>query len=240
MKRLIFLCIFLSLFQISCSNKDELPESLLWINGTHAVLTKANRGDVNRFGTVAHNRKNSEMFKTILEDSWGVTTKKELDDMIDSLTVGRHNPVFLEEAEEYGITEMSREEFEYELRGVNDREVAMYFRNMFEACQAFGENAIMGWDLSRATQLCACGYIIDFYSYDEAVDKSLAIGKIIQQHFNSWDDFYASYLYGYAYWSEDDLEDPKSDYSQRVKILKELKANSKSPLNLDWNMSLTR
>jgi hypothetical protein len=175
-----------------------------------------------------------------LADSWEITTKEDLDSMIDSLSKGRHNPMFLEEAEEYGITIMSKAEFESELKGIDDREVIMYFRNMHEAYQAFGDKAILGWDLSRATQLCAYGYIAEFYSYDEAVDKALAVGKTIQNNFDSWDDFYASYLFGYAYWSGDDLEDPKSEYSRRVKILSNLRKDKKSPLNLDWNLSLSK
>jgi hypothetical protein len=240
MARFALLIIFLSLFQAGCSSKVDTPESILWINGTHAVLTKVNRGDINRFGTFAQNSSNKKEFKDILESSWGVTSKQELEDMIDTLAVGRHNVMFLLEAQEYGITDMSRAEFEYELGFVNGRELVMYFRNMFEAYQAYREKAILGWDLSRATQLCAFGYVADYYSYDEAVNKALAIGRIIQDAFGSWDDFYASYFYGYAYWSEDDLEDPQSDYSKRVKILSDIKADSNSPLNLAWYLDLSK
>ena len=181
-----------------------------------------------------------QCFEITLDNSWEIKTKEDLDLMIDSLGNGMHNPIFLGEAEEYGITGMSRAVFESELKEVDDREIVMFFRNMFEAYQTFGDKAILGWDLSRATQLCAYGYIAEFYSYVEAVEKALAVGRIIQSQFGSWDDFYASYLFGYAYWSEDDLEDPQSDYSQRVKILKDLKADPKSPLNLDWYLNLSK
>jgi hypothetical protein len=86
------------------------------------------------------------MFKDSLEKSWEVKTKDDLDSMIDTLSEGRHNPKFLEKANEYGISYMSRDEFEPEIKSVDDRETIMYFRNMFEAYQAFGDNAIMGWD----------------------------------------------------------------------------------------------
>jgi hypothetical protein len=201
-------------------------------------LTKVNGGNVNRFGTVAPSSSNRTIMRNTLLNSWEITTKEELDSMIDSLVMGRHNPQFLEKAEEYGITSMNREQFESELSGVDSREAIMYFRNMYEAYHGFGDKAIMGWDLSRATQLCAYGYIAELYSYDEAVDKALAVGRIIQDTFTSWDTFYTSYFFGYAYWSEDDLEDPKSNYLQRVKIFYDLKEDPKSPLNLDWNLDL--
>jgi hypothetical protein len=240
MARWILSLTCLSLFQTACSNKNDVPESILWINGTHAVLTKVNGYNVNRFGTVARSSSNRTMMRNTLVDSWEITTREDLDQMIDSLIEGRHNPMFLEEAEEYGITIMSRDEFESELKGVDDRETIMYFRNMFEAYQAFGEKAILGWDLSRATHLCAFGYIAEFYSYDEAVDKALAVARIIQKQFGSWEDFYTSYLFGYAYWSEDDLEDSRSGYSQRVKIVNDLKKDKKSPLNLSWYLDLSK
>ncbi|MCL2043787.1 MAG: DUF1266 domain-containing protein [Treponema sp.] len=240
MSRIILLFMAISLFLTSCSNREEIPESVFWINGTHAVLTKANGADINRFGTLARNSTNRTRVRNTLDSSWGITTKEDLDYMIDSLVIGRHNQQFLEEAEEYGITRMNREQFETELSNVDSREAIMYFQNMYNAYHGFRDKAIMGWDLSRATQLCAFGYIAEFYTYDEAVDKALAIGRIIQSTFTTWDTFYTSYFFGYAYWSEDDLEDPNSNYSQRVRIFYNLKEDPKSPLNLAWNLELIR
>ena len=240
MNRLILLFMSLFLILTSCANREDIPDSIFWINGTHAVLTKVNNADINRFGTMAPSNTNRTRVLNTLDNSWDITTREDLDYMIDTLVVGRHNPFFLEQAIAYGITSMTRSEFELEIRAVQERELVMFFRNMFEAYEAFGERAILGWDLSRATQLCAFGYIAEFYTYDEAVDKALAIGKVIQSQFNSWDDFYSSYFYGYAYWSEDDLENPRSEYSRRVSIFNNLKADSKSPLNLNWNLELIR
>ena len=235
---LILLFMGFSFFNIACSKTEEIPEPLFWINGTHAVLTKVNGADINRFGTLPANSVNRTRVRNTLESFWDITSREDLDYMIDTLAVGRHNPMFLEEAEEYGITSMTREEFESELANVNDREAIMYFRNMFEAYETFGEQAILGWDLSRATQLSAFGYVAGFYTYDEAIEKALAVGRIIQSHFNSWDEFYNSYFFGYAYWSEDDLDDSQSEYIRRINIFNELKSDPNSPLALDWFLDL--
>lgn len=239
----IISAIFLSVFLGSCSTKplnagDDTPLSIQWINGTYAVLTKVNSDDVTVFGGMAHNFLNKQIILASLEEWWGVTTKAEMDEMIDSLAIGRHNPMFLQEAEEYGIIYMSESEFQEALKEVDKRLDVIYFQNMFDAYQKFGENAISAWDLSRAVQLCADGYIADFYSYEEATNKAIKIGEQIQSTFNSWDDFYESYLFGYAYWSEDDTDDPNSNYAQRVEILSQLKEDDKSPLHLDWNLDL--
>ena len=224
----------------SGTKPSDTPPSILWLNGTYAVLTKINRGDVTIFGGVAHNNINKRDIMMALDDSWDVSTKAELDEMIDSLTVGRHNARFLDEIEEYEISYMSKSEFDEALGELDNRLDVMFFQNMFDAYQKFGENAIMGWDLSRAVQLCAYGYIADFYSYDEATDKARKVGTVIQKTFDSWDDFFASYLYGYEYWSEDDIEDANSSYVKRVKILDELKKDDKSPLHLDWHLDLAK
>lgn len=220
------------------SEASNVSEPIQWCNGTYAVLTKLNNGNISIFGGMAHNIVNKQVMLKTLDEAWGVTTKEELDEMIGSLTAGHHNPVFLEEAEEYGITDMTPNEFEAALEGVKSSEAANYFKNMFDAYQQFEGNAIMGWDLSRAVQLCAYGYIADFYSYEDSTNAAIEICKQIQNTFDSWDDFFASYLYGYVYWSEDDVDDPKSDYAERVKLLQDLKFDKTSPLNLDWNLDL--
>jgi uncharacterized lipoprotein YehR (DUF1307 family) len=123
---LVLLAMGLTFFQLACSNKKDIPEAVLWINGTHAVLTKINKGNVNQFGTMASNVISKAMVQKSLADSWGVTTKQELDEMVDSLVIGLHNPRFLDEAEEYGITDMTKNEFEAELSAVSNREAVMY------------------------------------------------------------------------------------------------------------------
>jgi len=240
--------LLLSVFLGGCGSKPaadtsppaaDTPPSILWLNGTYAILTKANECDVYVFGGMKSNMLNKQIMLASLDEWWGLTNKEEMDEMIDSLVVGRHNPMFLEEIEEYGIIDMSKSEFDEALQDVDDRLDVLYFQNMFDAYQRFGEKAIMGWDLSRAVQLCADGYIAGFYTYEEATDKARKIGVIIQNTFDSWDDFFASYFHGYAYWSDDDIEDANSEYTARMKILNELKNDDKSPLNLDWDLDLS-
>ena len=237
--------IILALFLGGCGTKplddaqpSETTPSVLWLNGTHAVLTKVNYGDVYLFGGMALNNRNRQMTLIALDRWWGVTDKAEMDEMIDLLVNGRHNTAFLEEIEETNIIYMNKSEFDEALKEVTDRLDVIYYQNMFDAYQSFGENAILGWDLSRAVQLCADGYVAGFYSYEEATDKARIIGEKIQNIFDSWDDFYASYFYGYAYWSEDDKEDEKSGYAERIIIFEELKKDENGPLNLDWRLDL--
>lgn len=241
MERVLLVSMGLSLFLTSCTGRNENQNSLLWINGTYAVLTASNGGNLSQFGGMARNAANTTTIRQALSNSWGVNSREELSETIDALVNELHNQRFLQEIQRYdGITTMSQTQFEAALSRVANRGTAMHIRNMYEAYQAFGEKAILGWDLSRATQLAAWGYIAEFYTYEEAVDRALSISRIIQSQFNSWDDFYASYLYGFAWWSEADIEDPQSNYSRRVNIFNELKSDPQSPLNLNWNLNLVR
>ena len=234
----ICLIIFFGGCNVVGSKNAATSKPILWINGTYAVLTKINNQDVNIFGGVKPNIFNKQVALNLLKESWEVTTKDELDDQIYFLTKGEMNKSFLEEVDYYEISSYGESEFDEAIKEVQDSNDVSYFQNMFDAYNKFGDKAILGWDLSRATQLCASGYIADFYTYEEATDKALVIGKQIQNTFNSWDDFFDSYLYGYVFWSEDDINDPNSKYAERVKILDELRKDPNSPLKLDWNLDL--
>ena len=82
------------------------------------------------------------------------------------------------------------------------------------------------------------GYAAGYCTYEEAMDQSLKAAKVAQKAFDSWDEYNQSYLYGYAYWSEEDLEDSSSSAGQRAAILKDLKADGS--FNMDWNTTLKK
>ena len=96
----------------------------------------------------------------------------------------------------------------------------------------------MGWDLSRAVSVLEMGYAAGFLTYDEAVSQATEVAKLAQTTFSSWEEFNQSYLYGYSYWSEEDLEDPSSSAAERAQMVKSLTESSASPFRVDWNISL--
>jgi hypothetical protein len=211
---------------------DISPEQELWINGTHAVLTVSNGLDVSIYGGAEPSPEMRIEFQCSLNCWWSITGHGELIDTISRLTSGMHNTRFLDDAEYYGITEITEEELIYELQHADD-DTFFYFQAMFEAYSRFGENAIMAWDLSRAVQLYSQGYMAGYISYDEALTGSLYAGKIIQETFGSWNDFWESYLYGYFYWSGDVAE-----FIRRIDIIGALFEREDSPFNLEWFLDL--
>jgi len=212
---------------------------VLWINGTHAVLTKLNNGDVSRFGGIRKNAENEKRARSMLEQSWEVTDKQQLLSVISDLSEGLHNKQLLKEADNAGLLEIEREAFEQALSELSEQASIVSYQNMYSAYEQFGESAILGWDLSRATSLCAYGYVAGYLTYEEAVSRALEIALRIQQVFDSWDSFYDSYLYGYQYWREDDPSDTSSGYINRIQVIEELNNDDNSPFKLSWDLQLT-
>ncbi len=92
---------------------------------------------------------------------------------------------------------------------------------------------IVAWDLSRALSIIASGYVAGYVSKPEALDYSLPIAKFAQEKFKSWDDFMASYLRGFEYWSGNSAK-PRWEIYERLRKL------PKGPYSLDWNLNLSK
>ena len=76
-------------------------------------------------------------------------------------------------------------------------------------------------------------YIAGYYSKEEALDKSLEIGKELQTKFDSWDSMTDSYLAGYEYWSEESSDERRAVYEK-------IKAAEDTPYSLDWNLNMEK
>lgn len=178
--------------------------------------------------------------RQLLEQSWSITSRESLMDTANELIEGMHNPGALELLEQYNVTStMSREELirMIEEEGLDDSSKTCLLA-AYDARAAFGDNAIWAWDLSRVPTIMSQGYAAGYCTYEEAMDQSLKAAKAAQKAFDSWDEYNQSYLYGYSYWSEEDLEDSSSSAGQRAAILEDLKADGS--FDLDWNTTLEK
>lgn len=84
------------------------------------------------------------------------------------------------------------------------------------------------------------GYAAGYCTYEEAMDKSLEAALKAQESFDSWDAFNQSYLYGYAYWSGESLDDPDSSAAERARTVDTLESQANGPFSIDWNMELEK
>lgn len=175
-----------------------------------------------------------------LEDSWGVEDAAGLIEMADWLMNEGHNRDAMDFLNEFGGTEAAdRAELEAKLESEDD-ETRNSVLAAYDAWAAYGDGAIGAWDLSRVGTIMSFGYAAGYCTYEEAMDKCLEAAKKAQESYGSWDDFNQSYLYGYAYWTGEDLQDPESSAAERAGIVENLKAQAGGPFSVDWNMELNK
>lgn len=175
-----------------------------------------------------------------LSDSWGVEDAAGLLEMADWLMNEGHNKDAMDYLNEFGGTEAAdRTELEAKLEGEDD-ETRWSVLAAYDAWSAYGDAAISAWDLSRVGTIMGFGYAAGYCTYEEAMDKSLEAAKKAQESFSSWDDFNQSYLYGYAYWMGEDLEDPESSAAERAGVVENLKSQANGPFSADWSMELNK
>ena len=220
---------------------EQLSDTLTWFNATYAVITTLNGGDLNLVAGYEPSEMMKEVEQGLLERDWEVTDRTSLDETIEWLLTEGHNAGALSMLDYLGTDGMSRDELitAMEEYGYYEEDIADILA-AYDAKDAYGGNAIAGWDMSRAMSLMGWGYLAGYYTYEEAMDKSLETARTIQQTFGSWDDFFNSYFFGYSYWSEEALDDPASQAYERHELYEELKSDPTGVFRVDWNTALTK
>lgn len=208
--------------EISTGYLPEPTDTIRWFNGSYAILTELNGNDYNIFGGMLPTEENKEMMLRLLDKWWGVTDKVSADETLDWIMNEGHRTGFasyMKQLDELNL-------FENYLQ-------ADFLASSYNDYITYGASAIDGWDYSRALSLLGWYYIVGYYTEEEALDKSLEIGLLIQSKFSSWDDLINGYLMGYSYWAE------KSSDERRA-LYEEIKTREDSPYILDFNMTLEK
>lgn len=223
-----------------------------FFNGMTAVLNSVNNVNVRESRKTledkgAENYRNlianlANKSKKSLSDSWGIKDADGLMEMADWLMNEGHNQEALALLKESGGTDAAdRSAFEAKLKGQHlDKETCIYLLAAYDAWSAYGDGAIAAWDLSRVGSIMDFGYAAGYCTYEEAMDKTLEAAKKAQELFGSWKDFNMSYLYGYSYWAEESLDDPKSSAAARAALLDSMESEANGPFSVDWNMELKK
>lgn len=92
---------------------------------------------------------------------------------------------------------------------------------------------VAAWDYSRALSLLSSGYIAGYLQKEEALMRSLEIGKICQSEYSSWDAFMQAYFKGNQLWSSIGLGMKQNAYASLKKL-------PNSPYNIPWNLQLRK
>lgn len=227
--------------ELDVQKPEPLADTLRWFNASYALITTLNGGDLSLVAGYEPGSMIESSMKAMLQRDWEVTDAASLTESVDWLLTEGHNSDAIAYLSDSGTEGMTREELIAAMdEGGFDDEEQIVMLAAFDAREAYGDQAIAGWDLSRAMSLLGWGYLAGFYSYEEAMDKSLETALTIQQKFASWDDFMNSYFYGYSYWSGNDPEDAESQAFERRRLYEELKGKDSNPYAVDWNTALQK
>lgn len=221
------------------------PDTVQWFTATYAILTYRNGGELLvPGGGTPDDTFYAAVLKGVLQRDWNITDRKSAEDMITWLETEGHNQALKNYYNEHQLGQFATDmdlnaSWDSTSEVISDAE-AVRQMSAYMAYKTYGDYAVSAWDLSRALMLLGDYYVIGYYTYEEAMDKSLEIGRKLQAMYPSWDDFTQSYMYGYAYWSRPDVEDPQSEFHYRISVYNYLKAMENGPYRLDWNMELKK
>lgn len=224
--------------EIENASTVESTDTIQWFNNTCAVLTAINGCDYTMFGGLPANDESLATIQALLTEWWDVTDSQSADETLEWLLTEGHRVSFADDMvylTEVGVADVAPEErvnYLLENFDVDEAEAQNYAYDL-EIYEQFGEDAIAGWDYSRAMSLLGYYYLAGYYTEQEALDTSLEVANLIQDTFDSWDDFMESYFVGYEYWAGEDS-------SERREVYEELKAAADSPYSIDWNLTLEK
>lgn len=220
------------------STTAERTDTVRWFNASYAILTEVNGWDYNQFAGLPANKNSALINQELLKEWWDTTDRASADETLEWILAEGHRAEFIENMkymEENGLGQVPLEErgaFLEENFEVTSEDIE-FIKNSYAMYEEYGEDAILGWDYCRAMNLLGFFYLAEYYTQEEALDKSLEIAKIIQPLFSSWDDLIDSYLRGYEYWSQESSE-------ERRAIYEDLKEREDSPYKIDYHLALEK
>lgn len=216
----------------------ETPDTIRWFNASNALLVGLNNFDYRLFGGLVPNSINREVAKNNLNNAFGVTDKFSANETLQWLLSEGERADFkelMEYLEEAGLHEIEKEErtdFMLENFEVSEEEAENY-AEWYNKYEEDSEDAVSGWDYNRALSQIANFYLAGYYTLEEAYDASLDAAVIVQERFDSWDDYMESYFTGYEYWGGESSED-------RREVYRSLQSAEDNPYQIDFHTKLEK
>jgi len=219
----------------------KAPESLsgqhLWALAVTAILTERNNRRHDLLGGSERTEENTKEWKQVLSKWWGINNRDDLLKSLDWIEKGGHRKSF----EELGllISLLPDKQYKRFLAKISDNEEAKNKVNIVIKYYAkMGNKSLLAWDYARYISLCRWGYLIGYFTEEEAWDKIMPVARMLQKRFKSWDELGKNYLIGREFWS---YKYTKEGGQRYLKIYQKLLDNPESPWNtLPWNMNLGR
>ena len=135
------------------------------------------------------------------------------------------------------LVALSKEELASVLEDVSkDRMSVDKILNVLTHYKKLGERGILGWDYSRIVWLCRWGYMAGYISEEETWEIVMAVAKMLQKQFDSWEDLGRNYLIGRKFRLYEEMKDTGYTFEDAYQRLLDMPS---SPWNkYPWEMSL--
>jgi len=207
-----------------------------WALGCGAVLMERNGVRHDTLATCPIAKPGIAGLRKLLDEWWGIRTKKDLLDILSWLEKEGHRKGF--DRTVANVASLSNEQFEAVMNNPNyDKETLQELQIARKYGKKLGRKSITAWDYSRYIFLCREGYTLGLLSEEEAWDKIMPAAGKLQKTFNSWEELGCNYLIGRQYWSYKQTVDNGELYDDAVQRLMDMPS---SPWNkYPWNMNLS-
>jgi quinol monooxygenase YgiN len=106
--------------------------------------------------------------------------------------------------------------------------------------EKMGDKGVLAWDLVRLIHVAAMCYIAEIYTKEEALDLCLQAAEVLQSVYSSFDEMGQSYLLGYSFWSNEDLNGRTNKARERRDIHEMLLKLENGPYSLDFHLPLKK
>ena len=200
-KYLLFITFFLIFNSLLFA---ELTKAQAWAIALTGIMTEIHNTSHNSLNPTAMNQRWKNNWLTTLSRDWGITTREELLEMLDSMENDGHAASFLE-----------IKDIIYEISGAGSESEVTAILKKYEWNQAkynrfiyvinnwdkYYNLTLKAWDLGRNINLCRWGYTVGFITEDEAWEKIFHNAKLIQPLYNSWEEYGYDYFMGRVFWA---------------------------------------
>jgi len=194
-----------------------------WFLGVGAIISKANESwgaDPYKLGTAPRRASNVKTWRSILSNSWGVSDREDLIEVITTMTYAGHGLSFNYDVALFkSLSASERNELLKNAQGVD----AYMWPYLVELDKKWGDKSIYAWDWVRMGHLCRWGYLTGYLTAKEAYELFEPCAEMLRETFGSWDEVMDNYLDGYAYWARIDVKKTPNNFEERHKMYKDLK-----------------
>lgn len=222
------------------TQEDVDSDTVQWICAAYAIYTQYNNKELGIVGGVAEDDDTKDYaIRMALSDGWNITDRDSAIRVISRLLDKGHRQSYRELTEKMqknGYLDLSEEMMQYRM---NDSENMYTYSAAYRAWKAYGEHGIDAWDYCRALQVLGDCYQVEYINLEECLDQSLIIARTLQELYGSWDELAMSYLYGYQFWKNDDMESTLSDSGARMESYEILKNRLEGPYSIPYDTELT-